>query len=71
MKAQGASLGRIVVALAVTVVVSEACYRYVETPIRTGALARLAAQMRHEPRRDPTRTRRRRFAFVGVSFRLK
>lgn len=34
------SLGRFVAAMLLTVVVSEACYRYVETPVRRGALGR-------------------------------
>jgi len=39
-KAYNGSVGRVAGALAVTVVLSEVCYRVVETPIRKGALGR-------------------------------
>ncbi|MEJ7562309.1 MAG: acyltransferase family protein, partial [Ilumatobacteraceae bacterium] len=35
-----ASVARVTMAIVATVVVSEPCYRYVETPVRTGALGR-------------------------------
>ena len=39
-KAPHGSVSRVIGALAVTVVVSELCYRFVETPVRKGALGR-------------------------------
>lgn len=49
-KASHGSIARFVAALAVTVVVSEVCYRFIETPVRRGALGRW---WRSRPQRRP------------------
>ncbi|MEO5900572.1 MAG: acyltransferase, partial [Ilumatobacteraceae bacterium] len=66
MAAEGAGGARVMVALGLTVVVSEACYRFVETPIRAGGLGRLTARLRVQRGAYPSRaTMRIRRAFVG------
>jgi peptidoglycan/LPS O-acetylase OafA/YrhL len=47
------SVSRFVIAAAITAVVSEACYRYVETPVRRGALGRWVAASRQTGSRAP------------------
>ncbi len=67
LDARGGSAPRFVVAMAVTAAVSEACYRFVETPIRRGALTRWWAAWRVARGVDRQRRSTRFAAWAGGS----
>ncbi|MCU1501045.1 MAG: hypothetical protein JWM12_399, partial [Ilumatobacteraceae bacterium] len=61
---------RLVAALVLTVAVSELCYRFVETPIRKGAIGDLVARLRADRANGPTATSRRTGVAVAGSMVL-
>ena len=54
--AEGGAGWRVGLALVLTAITSELCYRYVETPVRTGAWRTMLADVRTDPARSPMLT---------------
>ena len=65
MAGEPLSIGQFVLAMAITVPITEASYRYIETPIREGALGKLLRNTTDAPVRD--RTGRRNLGIVVAS----